>query len=186
MKQRHMLRWWAGICGAAGFSFVLTQTAPAISWEDTLAAVRKRFPAVRQLSLDELARWMSDTNRPAPLLLDVRSAGEYAVSHLEGAQRAETVAEARALRRSPARPVVVYCSVGYRSSALAEKLMAEGWTDVWNLEGSIFAWANAGRPVYRGSRRLEPSEVHPYDEDWGRLLRRDLWRFRPGRGSPDR
>ena len=44
--------------------------------------------------------------------------------------------------------------------------------NVFNLEGSLFKWANEGRPVYRGSERVQ--EVHPFDEDWGELLDESL------------
>jgi hypothetical protein len=43
---------------------------------------------------------------------------------------------------------------------------------VYNLEGSIFEWANSGRPVYRGEERV--SVVHPYGARWERLLDRAL------------
>lgn len=110
------------------------------------------------------------------LLLDARSEAEYAVGQLRGAVRTETLAAALdALsgfdRRST---IVVYCSVGHRSSELAERLLARGVANVFNLEGSIFRWANEGRPVYRGAQRVH--EVHPYDDDWARLLNR---RYRP-------
>ena len=66
----------------------------------------------------------------------------------------------RILRGVPAnRRIVVYCSVGYRSSELAEFLMKTGFTEVYNLEGSIFRWANEGRPVYRAEERVRV--VHP-------------------------
>ena len=73
----------------------------------------------------------------------------------------------------PGRTVVVYCSVGYRSSRLAEKLRARGIENVFNLEGSLFQWANEGRPLYRGDERVY--EAHPYDDEWGQLLDRRLW-----------
>jgi rhodanese-related sulfurtransferase len=130
--------------------------------------VRKKFPAVRQLSTGELSRWLSATNRPAPLLVDVRSAEEFAVSHLEGARHLESAEAIKAALKSTGDPVVLYCSVGYRSSAIAEKLHKAGCTGVWNLEGSIFAWANEGRAVFRGTNRV--SEVHPFSAKWGRLL----------------
>ncbi len=41
-----------------------------------------------------------------------------------------------------------------------------------NLKGSIFQWANEGRPVVRDGEPVR--EVHPYDAVWGRLLDRDL------------
>ena len=70
--------------------------------------------------------------------------------------------------------IVLYCSVGHRSSELAQFLMKKGYTEVYNLEGSIFAWANEGRPVYRGNERVKV--VHPYDRTWGRLLKESLWK----------
>ena len=42
------------------------------------------------------------------------------------------------------------------------------YTNVRNLDGSIFQWANEGRPLVRGNQRVQ--DVHPYDENWGRLL----------------
>ena len=40
--------------------------------------------------------------------------------------------------------IVTYCSVGYRSERIGEKLMKQGFTDVSNLKGSLFKWANQG------------------------------------------
>lgn len=71
------------------------------------------------------------------------------------------------------RLIVVYCSVGYRSSALARQLQQLGYTNVYNLESSIFEWADEGRPVYQGERRVKL--VHPFDEKWGVYLKRELW-----------
>ena len=71
------------------------------------------------------------------------------------------------------RTIVVYCSVGYRSSQLAEKLRARSIENVFNLEGSLFQWANEGRSLYRGDERVH--EAHPYDEEWGQLLDKRFW-----------
>jgi len=71
------------------------------------------------------------------------------------------------------RPIVVYCSVGLRSSDLAEGLRARGFTAVHNLEGGIFRWANEGFATYRsnGTGAEERVDVvHPFDERWGTLL----------------
>ena len=51
-------------------------------------------------------------------------------------------------------------------------LINEGYPNVYNLEGSIFAWANEGRKIYHGKR--ETDKVHPYDKIWGRLLKNSL------------
>jgi len=132
--------------------------------------VRKRFPSVRELSTSELATWLSDTNRNRQLLLiDAREPTEFEVSHLAGARNLQSVPATKAAVTSNAQPVVVYCSVGYRSSALAEKLQKAGLTNVY-LEGSIFAWANEGRPIFHGEKEIKPARVHPYDAKWGKLL----------------
>jgi 3-mercaptopyruvate sulfurtransferase SseA len=65
-------------------------------------------------------------------------------------------------------PIVVYCSVGYRSAGVVQALQAQGFSEVYNLKGSIFRWANEGRPVVRNGEPV--SAVHPYDASWGQLL----------------
>ena len=140
--------------------------------DEVAVQVRTRFPEVRQVSVAELERRLEGP-RP-PVLLDVREPAEYEVSHLPGARLATDLPRALDALRGVERdqPIVVYCSVGYRSSELAEKLAATGYTAVANLEGSIFAWANSGRPVYRDGEVV--GRVHPYDRTWGRLLEPDL------------
>ena len=136
--------------------------------ERVQSELRAELPDVPRIGVDELAARLEAGERP--LLVDVRAEREYAVSHIADARRAETVEEAEALLAGEPREreVILYCSVGVRSGHLAEALRRAGWTDVRNLEGSIFAWANAGHPVWRDGVRVR--EVHPYDARWGRLL----------------
>lgn len=136
--------------------------------------VRSEYPQVQQLTTDSLAAWLADPTQEAPLLLDVRTKAEYQVSHLPGAQRVDPEATTFTFLENVPHdaPIVTYCSVGYRSSALTARLQESGYTNVMNLEGSIFAWANQGRPVYRGSEAVQ--RVHPYNRRWGLLLKRAL------------
>lgn len=133
--------------------------------------VRSEYPQVRQLSTDSLAAWLADPTQEDPLLLDVRTAAEYQVSHLPGAQRVDPEATTFTFLENVPHdaPIVTYCSVGYRSSALTARLQEAGYTNVINLEGSIFAWANQGRPVYRSGEVVQ--HVHPYNRRWGLLLK---------------
>ena len=143
-----------------------------ISWNLTLKTIRAKFPTVAQISTDTLQSWLDKSpQRENLLLFDARESEEYAISHLQGARPVPSKDEAlKALQGVPAdQRIVLYCSVGYRSSELAQFLMKKGYTEVYNLEGSIFAWANEGRPVYRGKERVKV--VHPYDKIWGRLLK---------------
>jgi len=134
------------------------------------AKVRHDFPAVKRITAYDLAAWLEDQDRPAPVLLDVRTRAEFGVSHLKGAQPVEPNAPASSVTAEKDQPIVTYCSVGYRSGAFAEKLRAAGYTNVVNVEGSFFRWANAGRPVYHESEKVE--QVHPFNRTWGLLLRK--------------
>ncbi len=141
------------------------------SWAAVDALISARFPDVLPLTTAELAAWLADPARPRPLLLDVRGAEEYAVSHLPGALHIAPGTDPRPLLAGAGapRPIVTYCSVGYRSAAMAQAIQRAGHSAVSNLAGSIFAWANEGRPLQRGGQAVDV--VHPYDTAWGLLLR---------------
>jgi len=137
-------------------------------WVETLRLVRETFPDVPQMSTERLATLLEKGEDV--VLLDARSEEEFEASHLGGALWAENVRSARdILEARGGKPIiVVYCSVGYRSSRLTRRLRSRGIENVFNLEGSLFKWANEGRPVYRGPQQVQ--SVHPFDEHWGELL----------------
>ena len=154
-------------------------------WEKTKSWVRSEFPEVEHVSPEDL-RLRLDSGHKSPIVLDVRTAEEYEVSHLPGAIRVDPEGDLPEVLREldHEAPIVAYCSVGYRSSRLVERLKEEGFADAKNLEGSIFEWANKGYPLERDGARVR--EVHPYDAEWGRLLDPSLHAYRPGaRSAPD-
>jgi rhodanese-related sulfurtransferase len=139
-------------------------------------AVDEIFADVPQLSTKQLAAMLNDPD-PArrPIVLDARAAGEFDVSHLAGARRVDfdKPVPADLLAQAKERPVVVYCSVGYRSSVYARKLREAGVANACNLRGSIFRWATEGRPMVHGES--DPAAtVHPYNESWGKLIPAEL------------
>jgi rhodanese-related sulfurtransferase len=144
----------------------------SIDWFLLERSLRNRFPAVEWITTRELAVWLADKNRRPPVLVDVRTGEEWAVSHLAGARHVipGSPAEAALPNVPKDAPVVTYCAVGYRSAELATKLRSTGFTHVQNLEGSIFEWANEHRPLVRDDGALV-SRVHPYSSFWGRLLK---------------
>jgi rhodanese-related sulfurtransferase len=146
------------------------------SLDEVETQVERDFPNVRQLQAKNLA---VQIGRGEPLIiLDVREPEEFAVSHLADARLIAPGASIREVRKvvgptiKGAR-IVMYCSVGYRSSKLADRvqeaLLADGAVTVANLRGGIFGWFNDDRPLVnaQGSTR----RVHPYDSHWGRLLK---------------
>ncbi len=155
------------------------QHSRRLTWTQVNAMLAGKFPQVPQLSVPALQTWLADSHKVQPLLLDVRTKNEYDVSHLHHARWINTdepVAKAMGGIKHD-QPIVVYCAVGYRSSAYCAQLMKDGFTDVHDLKGSIFQWANAGLPVYRTGKIAH--HVHPYDRHWGQLLERSLWAWHP-------
>lgn len=142
--------------------------------EKMKALVHERFPVVKHLTPEQLAAWLADAQRVPPVLLDVRTRVEFDVSHIPGARQVDPgIAAVELVPTIPAgRPVVVYCSVGYRSADCATRLLKAGFTNVINLEGSLFQWANEGRPLESGGKPA--AKVHPYSESFGKLLKPEL------------
>lgn len=148
---------------------------------DALQTLRQKFPDVPVITTEELAA-IPEADRP--FLLDVRDEKEFVVSHLPGAHRAETNVTGQLTRLGISREdsIVLYCSVGYRSAHMARKLRKAGYENVRNLEGSIFAWANEGRPLVDATGPARG--VHPYDRKWGQFLDGHLWQWTPSTNVP--
>lgn len=102
------------------------------------------------------------------VLLDARELKEFKVSHLPGAQFVgfDTFEKESLKSISKNKKIVIYCSMGYRSEKIAEKIKAEGFTDVSNLYGGIFEWVNQGNPVV-DSTNQPTDRVHAYTKTWG-------------------
>jgi rhodanese-related sulfurtransferase len=114
------------------------------------------------------AKMQSDTGL---VLLDIRSEEEYAVSRIAEARFIDydnfSFENVQDIPKSS--EVVVYCSVGYRSEKIGEKLLAMGFSNVKNLYGGIFQWKNDGFEVI--NQQSEPTDsVHTYNKSWSKWL----------------
>ena len=172
--------WVAAALGAAALAATAAWALFAPAAPDPLGAVeagiRARFPDVARTTTAALDARLADPSQAPPLLLDAREPAEYAVSHLPGARQIDPSLRGSALAAAldgvaPDREIVVYCSVGARSGGLAARLADAGFSRVSNLEGSIFRWANEGRPLVRDG--APATTVHPFSARWGRLLDAD-------------
>lgn len=160
---------------------MVLSSAMAGSSARTLIEVEREVAAeyddVPQLASRDLHRRMAQS---APLvLIDVREAPEYAVSHLPGAVRVDPDANTTEIlaalgRLPPGSQVVMYCSVGVRSSRLAERsqkrLRAQGAVSVSNLRGGIFRWHAERLPLV--DARGPTDAIHGFDRRWSRLIPR--------------
>jgi hypothetical protein len=55
------------------------------TWDSVMNKIRNKYPAVKQLSTDELQELLNNKKSIKPLIIDVRELEEYAISHLHGA-----------------------------------------------------------------------------------------------------
>lgn len=87
---------------------------------------------------------------PDVVLLDVRTADEYAEGHIEGAtlidQKQEDFMEKAKAALPIDKTIAIYCRSGRRSANAAGKLADVGYKCV-NLKGGIIAWKEAGMLV---------------------------------------
>ncbi len=81
-------------------------------------------------------------------LVDVRTDAETARGYIDGALKLPLhLLPIRLQELDPAKPTVFYCQMGGRSAQAAGFAAAQGFGDVYNLQGGITAWAQAGAPI---------------------------------------
>ncbi len=105
------------------------------------------------------------------IILDARKREEYEVSHIEHARYiGYDDFDAAKLDGIPKdTQIVVYCSIGYRSEKIGNKLQKLGFTNVFNLYGSLFEWVNRGFKVYDMQGRAV-KKVHTYNDKWSKWV----------------
>lgn len=151
------------------FLYIMTISLSFLGQKDfdqmVKGVISKDVPVLTVESLNK-----SISNGKVVVLLDAREPKEFTVSHLENALNCgykNFDADALTGVKKSA-PVVVYCSVGYRSDQIAAKLIKLGYTNVHNLYGGIFDWVNTGYPVFNENGKT--NQIHGYDKNWGKWL----------------
>ena len=84
------------------------------------------------------------------ITLDVRTPIEFAEGHIEGArlmdfQSGNFENEIAALDKNAT--YAVYCRSGNRSGQAVKVMQDAGFTNVFNMNGGVIEWANAGFPL---------------------------------------
>lgn len=81
-------------------------------------------------------------------LVDVRTDAEIARGFIPGASKLPLhLLPLRLGELHSATPTVFYCQMGGRSAQAAAFAQAQGFGEVYNLQGGIVAWTRAGAPV---------------------------------------
>ncbi len=94
---------------------------------------------IRQLTAHKL-KALLDSGAPIELV-DVRTEQERAVAAIEGSRLLDQAYHDALLQRERDTPIVFQCHHGIRSQNAAEYFRAQGFTNLYNLEGGIEAWS---------------------------------------------
>jgi rhodanese-related sulfurtransferase len=159
---------WSALGGWLGLADLpADDPGKAARIDEMYAEYRREFPAVPEVDAAEAIGWLQ---QGSVTFVDVRSERERAVSTIPGAVTAEQVEQDPERYRD--KPLVAYCTIGFRSGLWAEEQRERGLA-VSNLAGSLLSWTHAGGPLTgpSGSTR----EVHVYGPAWD-LARSD---YRP-------
>ena len=99
-----------------------------------------------------LLDWM---RRDEVILVDVREPEEFAKERIPNALLFPLSSfDPDALPRIAGKKIVLSCFIGGRSIEAAERLLAARDAEVFNLDGGIFAWKEAGLATDTGQPRL--------------------------------
>ena len=105
------------------------------------------------------------------VFLDARKREEYDISHIQNSYYVGyddfDILNLPEIEKDST--VVVYCSIGYRSEKIGMKLKKSGYTNVYNLYGSIFEWTNRGYPIVDNNNNAT-NHLHTYNKKWSKWV----------------
>jgi len=84
------------------------------------------------------------------LVVDVRTPDEFRQARLRGALLIPLAELPQRLKELPRdRPLLLYCSVGARSSSAANLLASRGYREVYQISDGLVGWYRNGYPIER-------------------------------------
>jgi rhodanese-related sulfurtransferase len=100
---------------------------------------------MKEITVEELKRMKE--NGEDFQLIDVREDFEYQMSNLDGENIPLGGVLIETEKISKDKPVVVMCRSGKRSAMAIMQLEQQGFTNLYNLQGGILAWASEIDPT---------------------------------------
>jgi len=101
----------------------------------------------RNVSVDEFQKLAKDRQN---VILDVRTPREFDIGHIRGAVNIDLKSadfEKKIAQLDRSKTYLIYCRTGLRGTAAAKKMHSAGFKHLFNLDGGIAAWWQAGRPI---------------------------------------
>ncbi len=111
-----------------------------------IPTLQRRGAKLSQLQATQLI------NQGKSLILDVRSAEEFAAGHLQNAKHIplpELNTRLKEIEKSKTSTVITVCEHGKRASSAAALLTKAGFDQVFILDGGVAAWKSQGLPTVK-------------------------------------
>jgi rhodanese-related sulfurtransferase len=92
-------------------------------------------------------------NKEDAIVVDVRDQAEFSAGHLPNARHIplkDIESRSGELKKFSKRPFILVCQSGKRSRAALAVLRKAGYERIFNLNGGLTAWTDAGQPLARG------------------------------------
>lgn len=107
----------------------------------------------------DLARSMAEQGA---VLVDVREADEWAAGHISESVH-HPLGDLDERRMPTQGPLVLVCRSGNRSERATRLLLKAGRKDVYNMDGGVTAWREAGFPLTDPDLSAQPDRAHVTD-----------------------
>ena len=122
--------------------------------EATSANVRQaevqEITVARNIGASDFRQFINE--KQSAIILDVRTPAEVTQGYISGATNVDINSNdftAKINQLDKSKPVLVYCRSGRRSAAAMRYMRDNGFSEVYNLNGGIIAWSQAGLPVMK-------------------------------------
>ena len=85
----------------------------------------------------------------APLIIDVRTAQEFAQGHIQGAINIDyrTIDQAKNLSENKDKQIIIYCRSGHRAKIASKILYQKGFENLIDLHGHMITWQALNYPL---------------------------------------
>ena len=124
-----------------------TKFGVQVSATDAASLQAPVIPLVPQGAAELVSRGVAGV---PPVVVDVRTPAEFAGGHLQGAANLDSASpdlDARLGALDRDAPYIVYCHTGNRSATVTARMHELGFKHVYDVQGGIAAWTQAGLPV---------------------------------------
>ncbi len=114
----------------------------------SILSISTKAQTIKKLDPQNFEKQLKESKDP--ILVDVRTPGEYAQGHLANAVLIDIYSDdfkTRVGKLDKSKPVFVYCKAGSRSGSAVGVFTEMGFKEIYDLSGGITAWQRASKPI---------------------------------------